>query len=213
MDIENKIKNQKSELDIANEKIIKHNDKVSRIRNNLTELKDYLIEKHGELLPAYTKEEVDKWNYVHLIPKDLYIYLTNISRKIYIHYSIILTETSFDEQQEEKDEFGNISDNQININKIIETQLQISSKYEDEYVNDKYYLSPDNIITRIDYSEYRYGEINVGGSFNNFLYDNIGLDYRKLYTDETYTPITQIYASNYNFLRIMSGLQGLSYAT
>lgn len=200
------IHTKKSKMDVENEKITKHNAKVSRIRNDLMELKNYLIEIHGEILPPYTKEEVDKWNYVHLIPKDLYVYLTNISRKIYIFDTIILTETSFDEQQKEKDEEENIDDEQININKIIETQLQISSKYVDEYINETYYLSPDNIITCIDYSEYHYGEINVGGSFNNFLYNNIGLYYRKLYTDETYIPRIYTYASNYNFLRIMSGL-------
>ncbi len=129
------IHTKKSKIDVENEKITKHNAKVSRIRNDLMELKNYLIEIHGEILPPYTKEEVDKWNYVHLIPKDLYVYLTNISRKIYIFDTIILTETSFVEQQKEKDEEENIDDEQININKIIETQLQISSKYVDEYVN------------------------------------------------------------------------------
>ncbi len=225
-----------TEMDRKNEEITKHNEKVSRIRNNsfennLTEIKNHLIKKYKELLPPYTKEEVDKWSFVHLIPNDLYLYLTNISRRIYIHddyrnnYSynnLTITEKTFDQQQGDIDENDDpdLNDSEqirYNIeryNTILKTQLQISRYYYDDSRDDKYYISPDNIVTCVDCdntydNDYRY-RFNVLSSFTDFLYDNIGFKYRKLYTEDTYISDLEIYAINYNFM--MMTFFGKSYS-
>lgn len=226
---------ERSKMDKENDKINQHNEEVARIRNNpfennLGEIKNRLTQKHGKLLPPYTTEEVDKWNFVHLIPKDFYLYLTNISRKVYIYNdkpviniddngneyftdrdkNLIIDENSFDKQQrnynpddsdDPYDSDDSDDDDSFNErhNQIIRTQLKIAYRYSEDYDSDEYYLSPDNIITRVD------SVIRIKSSFTDFLYDNMGLEYRTLYTPETYRSPLEIYAMNYNFLRIMSG--------
>ncbi len=229
MDRETKYYNyKKSRMDEENKERTEHNEYVSKIRNytfenNLTEIKDYLTEKYKELLPPYTKEEVDKWNFVHLIPKDLYLYLTNISRKIYTHISNekIITEKTFDSQQDyyedctygyyerETEEYKTFINNH---NTLIKTQLFISYDYIEDFKGDRYYLSSDNIITCVDNHN---DKIHIKSSFADFLYDNNNLEYRKLHEIETYDPHLGLkcFARTYNFLRIINGMPGLSYSS
>ncbi len=207
------------QMNSENDLIREHNEKVTKIRNNsfennLTEIKKYYSDIHGELIEPYSIEEINKLSYFNKLPQDLYLYLTNVSRKIYTLDGHIITELN--DEDWEDDEIENEDKKIHNERQLVrKTQLKISSK-QDEYDNCySHYLSfDDNKISEISDS-YDTLPYIIFDSFTEYIYDNMRLKLQKLYTMETYEAEIQakmkIWAFSYNCLRIMSGLEGVNY--
>ena len=212
------------ELKKRNEIITDHNKKVENFikngfENNLAEIKDSYVKKYGEIDLPYTEEEINKWSWVNLIPRKLYLYLTNISRTMYTleqnKYGLYtIEETSYDEgiadMKEYMEEYMNNIETNIDADvdakrlKVRQTHLKISEYYDEFDNNREHYLSLETgEITELYYSEM---PRKLFDSFDEYIYNDIGMTYKKLYKpgDKIYTEL-EMFAHNYNVLRAMSG--------
>jgi hypothetical protein len=219
-----------SELQKINEIITEQNNKVENFikngfENNLAEIKDFYVKKYKEIDLPYTEEEINKWSWVKLIPRNLYLYLTNISRTLYTleinKYGLYtIEETSYDEGIADMKEYmkeymedieTNIdANNDAEILRVKQTHFQISA-YSDEYDNNReHYLSLETgEITELHYSDM---PRKLFDSFDEYIYNDIGIAYQKIYKtgDKIYTEL-EWFALTYNALRAMSGLPSLRY--
>jgi hypothetical protein len=219
-----------SELQKRNEIITEQNNKVENFikngfENNLAEIKDLYVKKYKEIDLPYTEEEINKWSWIKLIPRKLYLYLTNVSRTLYTleinNYGLYtIEETSYDEGIADMKEYmedietnidaNNDADNDAEILRVKQTHLKIS-EYYDEYDNNReHYLSLETgEITELHYSDM---PRKLFDSFDEYIYNDIGIAYQKLYKpeDKIYTELERFVLA-YSALRALSGLPGLRY--